>query len=289
MRKIYAKFAEDTLSITSGSNILQSTSVQNLQALNLYQSDETVESETSDPFIDRFPWFRLIGRGLVFLSNLLIPCSVTQCICIVNEKGDVMGYLRIAVEPVYDADSPQTPNNPAIKRQSSISQFARIDFNDDDDVLQDILVRERALSDAEELVEREAENGKIIKRKNTLKEMFNSSSLMVGQEFIFRVSILQLTGLSKDYADVFCQFNFRHRHDEAFSTESVKNSFKNRAAGFYREQNIIVCVTKSFLEYLQTQPLIFELYGHYQQHPLHREAATNESGLFFGQNPAQNW
>jgi kinesin family protein 1 len=35
---------------------------------------------------------------------------------------------------------------------------------------------------------------------------------------------------------------------------------------------ITVTVTKSFLEYLKTQPIVFEVFGHYQQHPLHKDA-----------------
>ena len=50
-----------------------------------------------DPFYDRFPWFRLIGRTFVYLSNLLYPVNLIQKVPIVNEKGDVKGYLRVAI------------------------------------------------------------------------------------------------------------------------------------------------------------------------------------------------
>ena len=33
-----------------------------------------------------------------------------------------------------------------------------------------------------------------------------------------------------------------------------------------------VTVTKSFIDYIKTQPLLFEVFGHYQQHPLHEQA-----------------
>ncbi len=33
-----------------------------------------------------------------------------------------------------------------------------------------------------------------------------------------------------------------------------------------------VQVTKSFIDYIKTQPLVFEVFGHYQQHPLHKQA-----------------
>ena len=33
-----------------------------------------------------------------------------------------------------------------------------------------------------------------------------------------------------------------------------------------------VSTTKSFIDYIKTQPLVFEVFGHYQQHPLHDQA-----------------
>ncbi|KAG8279058.1 hypothetical protein J6590_008076 [Homalodisca vitripennis] len=96
--------------------------------------------------------------------------------------------------------------------------------------------------------------------------------LTVNNEFTFRVTVLQAIGVSTEYADIFCQFNFLHRHDEAFSTEPVKNTGKGTPLGFYHVQNITVSVTKSFVEYIKTKPIVFEVFGHYQQHPLHRDA-----------------
>lgn len=53
-----------------------------------------------DPFHDRFPWFRIIGRSYLYLSNLLFAASLIQKIPVVNEKGDVVGFLRIAIQAV---------------------------------------------------------------------------------------------------------------------------------------------------------------------------------------------
>ena len=36
-------------------------------------------------------------------------------------------------------------------------------------------------------------------------------------------------------------------------------------------------VTKSFVSYIKKQPLIFEVFGHYQQHPLHRISTQDGS------------
>jgi kinesin family protein 1 len=53
-----------------------------------------------DPFHDRFPWFRIIGRSYLYLSNLIYAASIIQKIPVVNEKGDVVGFLRIALQAV---------------------------------------------------------------------------------------------------------------------------------------------------------------------------------------------
>lgn len=31
-------------------------------------------------------------------------------------------------------------------------------------------------------------------------------------------------------------------------------------------------VTKSFIDYVKNHPIVFEVFGHYQQHPLHDQA-----------------
>jgi kinesin-like protein unc-104 len=65
-------------------------------------SEFSVENNSlcGDPFYDRFPWFRLIGRAFLYLSNLLHSISLIQKVPIVSEKGDVKGYLRIAIQPI---------------------------------------------------------------------------------------------------------------------------------------------------------------------------------------------
>ena len=39
-----------------------------------------------------------------------------------------------------------------------------------------------------------------------------------------------------------------------------------------RVPQITVTVSRSFVEYLKTEPLVFEVFGHYQQHPLHNDS-----------------
>lgn len=86
--------------------------------------DYNVESLTGgDPFYDRFPWFRMVGRSFVYLSNLLYPVPLVHKVAIVNERGDVRGYLRIAVQPVMDEES--------IDFNNGVKQSAKILFEDD--------------------------------------------------------------------------------------------------------------------------------------------------------------
>ncbi|XP_018403954.1 PREDICTED: kinesin-like protein unc-104 isoform X5 [Cyphomyrmex costatus] len=260
--------------------------------------DFNIESITGgDPFYDRFPWFRMVGRAFVYLSNLMYPVPLIHKVAIVNEKGDVKGYLRVAVQAVVEEENSEY--------SSGVRQSARISFEDDlfgghkhnkrNSLLAPTLEKNRQIMLHEErVVEGHNEiNPKDMKDEDDIgdadsgrgdssvssdmKEEELPDHLQPGAEFTFRVTVLQAMGISTEYADIFCQFNFLHRHDEAFSTEPVKNTGKGNPPGFYHVQNITVTVTKSFLEYLKTQPIVFEVFGHYQQHPLHKDAKLEYS------------
>lgn len=253
--------------------------------------DFNIESITGgDPFYDRFPWFRMVGRSFVYLSNLMYPVPLIHKVAIVNEKGDVKGYLRVAVQAVVEENS---------EYSSGVRQSARISFEDDlfgghkqnnkrNTLLTQTLEKNRQILLHEERVVEGHNEQKDAKDEDDIgdadsgrgdssvssdmKEEDLPDHLQPGSEFTFRVTVLQAIGISSEYADIFCQFNFLHRHHEAFSTEPVKNTGKGNPPGFYHVQNITVTVTKSFLEYLKTQPIVFEVFGHYQQHPLHKDA-----------------
>ncbi|XP_059057843.1 kinesin-like protein unc-104 [Achroia grisella] len=257
--------------------------------------DHNIESVTGgDPFYDRFPWFRMVGRSFVYLSNLLYPVPLIHKVAIVNEKGDVKGYLRVAVQAVIDAEK----NNAEFA--AGVKQSAKISFDDD---VAPTRSRVKALTNVEKnnainledrigdqqdsnikiedlaVGECDADSGRgDSSLASELKEEELPEHLTPGKEFTFRVTVLQAHSISTDYADVFCQFNFLHRNEDAFSTEPVKNTGKNSPLGFYHVQNITVPVTKSFVEYIKTQPIVFEVFGHYQQHPLHKDA-KQDSGV----------
>ncbi|XP_044591194.1 kinesin-like protein unc-104 isoform X3 [Cotesia glomerata] len=253
--------------------------------------DYNIESITGgDPFYDRFPWFRMVGRSFVYLSNLMYPVPLIHKVAIVNEKGDVKGYLRVAVQAVIEENS---------EYSSGVRQSARISFKDDlfgsnnqrhgkRAALNNMEKSQQMIMPEERVVEGQTDGKENIKDEeevcdgdsgrgdssvaSDMKEEELPDHLQPGVEFTFRVTVLQAMGISTEYADIFCQFNFLHRHDEAFSTEPVKNTGKGNPPGFYHVQNITVTVTKSFLDYLKSQPIVFEVFGHYQQHPLHKDA-----------------
>ncbi|XP_017782676.1 PREDICTED: kinesin-like protein unc-104 isoform X6 [Nicrophorus vespilloides] len=242
--------------------------------------DYNVESLTGgDPFYDRFPWFRMVGRGFVYLSNLLYPVTLIHKVAIVSEKGDVRGYLRVGVQAVMDEDNSD---------QVGVRQSARIAFESPKGILdrnahnlEDRIVEGQNIIDPiklDELIECDADSGRGDSSVSSdVKEEDIPEHLNVGKEFTFRVTVLQAVGISTEYADIFCQFNFLHRHDEAFSTEPVKNTGKGTPLGFYHVQNITVSTSKSFVDYIKTQPIVFEVFGHYQQHPLHKDAKLEGS------------
>ncbi|XP_065604513.1 kinesin-like protein KIF1A [Cyrtonyx montezumae] len=246
-----------------------------------------------DPFYDRSPLFSLVGRAFVYLSNLLYPVPLVHRVAIVSEKGEVKGFLRVAVQAI-SADE-EAPDYGSGVRQSGT---AKISFDDQhfekfqsescpavgmsrsgtsQEELR-IVEGQGQVSDMGPSADEVNNNTCAVTPEDLLLDSPEKSTmdgpleaaldhLKLGSIFTFRVTVLQASSISAEYADIFCQFNFIHRHDEAFSTEPLKNTGRGPPLGFYHVQNIAVEVTKSFIEYIKSQPIVFEVFGHYQQHP----------------------
>ncbi|XP_036844169.1 kinesin-like protein KIF1B isoform X10 [Oncorhynchus mykiss] len=253
------------------------------------QDDNEGALTGNDPFYDRFHWFKLVGRAFVYLSNLLYPVPLVHRVAIVTEKGDVRGFLRVGVQAI--AADEEAPDYGSGVRQSGT---AKISFDDEyfkkNDFPSTVMTCSGLSLEELRFVEGQGQSSEIItpsEEQNRINDMDLklvqgnlvdpklsreeglAGQLEVGSIFTFRVTVLQASGILPEYADIFCQFNFLHRHDEAFSTEPLKNSGKGTPLGFYHVQNISVEVTESFIEYIKTKPIVFEVFGHYQQHPLH--------------------
>jgi hypothetical protein len=64
------------------------------------QLQSTENTLGSDPFYDRFPWFRLIGRSFIYLSSLVHNVPLIHKVAIVSEKGVVKGWLSVALQVI---------------------------------------------------------------------------------------------------------------------------------------------------------------------------------------------
>ncbi|XP_032057488.1 kinesin-like protein KIF1B isoform X8 [Aythya fuligula] len=253
--------------------------------------DESESTMTgSDPFYDRFHWFKLVGRAFVYLSNLLYPVPLIHRVAVVSEKGEVRGFLRVAVQAI--AADEEAPDYGSGIRQSGTAKISfDNEYFDKSDFSSVAMTRSGLSLEELRIVEGQGQNSEVItppEEINRINELDLKSAtlldgkmtmegfteeignhLKLGSVFTFRVTVLQASGILPEYADIFCQFNFLHRHDEAFSTEPLKNNGRGTPLGFYHVQNIAVEVTESFVEYIKTKPIVFEVFGHYQQHPLH--------------------
>ncbi len=72
----------------------------------------------------------------------------------------------------------------------------------------------------------------------------------LGVEYQFRVTVLEASQISSDYADIFCQFHFLHQQQEVYSTEPLKNQGKpGPPLGFFHVQNVKIKI-ESFAKFL---------------------------------------
>uniref|UniRef100_A0A670J557 plus-end-directed kinesin ATPase n=1 Tax=Podarcis muralis TaxID=64176 RepID=A0A670J557_PODMU len=244
------------------------------------QEDSESTMTGSDPFYDRFHWFKLVGRAFVYLSNLLYPVPLIHRVAVVSEKGEVRGFLRVAVQAI--AADEEAPDYGSGVRQSGTAKisfdneyFNKSNFTSVAMTRSGLSLEELRIVEGQGQINpppfSDLKSGSLLDGKMAMEGFTEEvgDHLKLGSVFTFRVTVLQASGILPEYADIFCQFNFLHRHDEAFSTEPLKNNGRGAPLGFYHVQNISVEVTESFVEYIKTKPIVFEVFGHYQQHPLH--------------------
>ncbi|XP_061636101.1 kinesin-like protein KIF1A isoform X16 [Phyllopteryx taeniolatus] len=276
MREMYDRAAE----------VPPTTAVASATGMNSTTDDGEGAMTGGDPFYDRFPWFRLVGRSFVYLSNLLYPVPLVHRVAIVSEKGDVKGFLRVAVQAI-SADE-EAPDYGSGVRQSGTAKISFEDQQYEKFQSESCSVGLSCTEVSQEELRIVEGEGQSAETGPSADEVNNNTSggneddvagksgvdgqvevmaehLKIGNIFTFRVTVLQASSISAEYADIFCQFNFIHRHDEAFSTEPLKNTGRGPPLGFYHVQNIAVEVTKSLVDYISSQPIVFEVFGHYQK------------------------
>jgi kinesin family protein 1 len=73
---------------------------------NEFSGDNGSEATLSgDPFYDRFPWFRIIGRAYVYLNNLFYNIPLIHNVAIVSDKGLVKGWIKVTVQAINGKSS----------------------------------------------------------------------------------------------------------------------------------------------------------------------------------------
>lgn len=130
-------------------------------------------------------------------------------VAIVSEKGDVRGYLRVAVQAVLDEDNAD--------QVGGVRQSARIAFESPKAILdknthnlEDRVIEGHCAIDPiklDELIECDTDSGRGDSSVSSdLKDEDIPDHLTLNKEFTFRVTVLQALGISTEYADIFCQF-----------------------------------------------------------------------------------
>ncbi|UJR14198.1 hypothetical protein I4U23_001191 [Adineta vaga] len=282
MREMYSNAAD--VSPTSPDRSMDSSVIDE-------NSSATIQA---DPFYDRFPWFRSIGRAFVYLTNLLHGFTLIQNVAIVSERGDIKGYLKISIEQLQTLTTQETTNEQIklMKTYRNASGLTKLVF-DDETYFQEMknsssidlikscdsldpnlrYVEGQSQCGANDLLQQKSPIDSLsppIHRRTTTMTTSDvlSNELLQhrGDEYQFRVTILEASQIPTEYEDIFCQFNFLHQHHEAYSTEPIKNQTKSGLPlAFSHIQNFSVIVTRSFIDYLSCKPIVFEIMGHYQE------------------------
>lgn len=212
------------------------------------ESNTKISFDAVDPFYDALPWFRLIGRAFIYLSNLVYGVVLEQSVPIVSESGDIQGNLSISIQQCTDN---QTWHVDDMGRSSVLW----LDFRSD--------VSEQKREVEEEEAEEAAEADEVTEPP------FSKGTLHVGKPYVISITVLQAQGIPAQYTDIFCQIRFLcSEEDEGFCTEPVANNHNSSALGFYFTQKVGVVATRDFIDYISTRPLQVEVFGHYhpQQH-----------------------
>nr|XP_039270728.1 kinesin-like protein KIF1B isoform X1 [Styela clava] len=288
--------AQDKLSptepVSQASTFVKSSSMSDLE----YESAIYNLLSHQDPFYDRTPWFSIVGRGFVYLTNLLVPTSLVHKMAVISEDGKIEGYLRVAVQAIsgHHRNRSDDINDSKLKynsrrRSATARMLFRDDYNQDEETYDESVEDFNIFVDSEiSAYESEVfcsttsfqdEDINLHLQKDFESSLYPNDRPKIGDIFEFRITILDAIGISSEYADIFCQFNFINRKDEPFSTEPINNTRKGAPLAFYHVQNFSVEVTQSFLHYIATQPILFEIFGHFTQHPLHNESRNLESLL----------
>jgi kinesin family protein 1 len=207
------------------------------------------DKKLADPFSDRPPWFQTVGRAFIGLKALLYEIPIEHTLYVVNEQSAVVGSLRVSIMPgqtIKDVAKEDLP--PGVFEEQHVS-FSGVSLGP---TLQMMEQRAAQVGD-------EDADGTLV-AANTERQRLRDR---LGQQYTFVVNVINATGVSPEFVDVFCQFRFQHHNEAAFSTESLQNTSGDLA--FQHAQEVSVDVTGDFLDYAERGSIVFELFGHYEE------------------------
>lgn len=201
------------------------------------------DKKLADPFSDRPPWFRTIGRAFINLRPLLYEIPVEHSLYIVDEQGKVVGSLRVSIVPGQTIQSSKEDLPEGALEEQHIN-FSGIE-------LEPTLKSMEARFDDNNTVDPSN-----IRERERLRDR-------IGQSYTFVVNVISASGVARDFVDVFCQFRFQHHSEAAFSTESLQNTTGDLP--FNHAQEVSFDVTSENLDYVERSSIIFELFGHFDE------------------------
>jgi hypothetical protein len=190
--------------------------------------------------------------------------------------------VPIAGQVIKNLSEADMPPGMFEEREVDFSEYTPEEtLSQDDEEVDEGVVGSEGGSDADTDTDADAEvDAPVAKTKAVTKSAFSPTTTALearhGQKYRFVITVLDASDINVEFVDVFCQFRFLNKstvsdaakpESSSFSTESIQNADGNLA--FYHPQQVCVDITDRFLEYLEKEVLAFELFGHYESHPLH--------------------
>ncbi len=85
-----------------------------------------IENEENDPFYEALENHKLIGVANLFLTSLISDCTFEYTLPIINQQGDIAGYLKVEIKKdkhyFDDIDELESSNNSQIDLNSDNSE-----------------------------------------------------------------------------------------------------------------------------------------------------------------------
>ena len=243
------------------------------------------QGQGTDPFSDRPPWFRLVGRAFITLRSLLQEAPLEHELAIVDEEANIVGKIRVSIMPGQVVNNLSADELPPGMYEERDVDFASYEPEED---LSGLLDEEGVGNDISGGNDSGVEGGEAdgggsvdaslsdltdIDARSCGSPFASPLGARHGQRYRFVVTVLDASEVPAEFVDVFCQFRFLNNSSSAFSTESLQNT--EGKLPFYHAQQVCVDVTDRFLEYLDKEVLVFELFGHFESHPLHGSVEGN--------------